>query len=113
MDEFNGLIFMRSRHYAPTLGRFVQKDSIGFSGGINLFRYADSDPIGKVDPEGTFLAWVTGTGWVVLFVITAETIYAITHPDLDPPDLHPPESPIPYTPPAPQTTCNLTKQSNH
>ncbi len=29
-----GLLYMRARHYAPELGRFLNRDPIGFSGGL-------------------------------------------------------------------------------
>ncbi|MEW6711900.1 MAG: RHS repeat-associated core domain-containing protein, partial [Candidatus Riflebacteria bacterium] len=46
--------FNRNRYYSPALGRFVSKDPISFSGGNNLYRYADNNPMLFVDPEGKF-----------------------------------------------------------
>ena len=51
-----GLLFMRNRYYSPTLGRFVQMDPIGLSGGdANLYRYCVNSSLGLVDPSG--LTW--------------------------------------------------------
>ncbi len=37
MTEALDLVYMRARHYVPSLGRFVQKDPLGFAGGdLNL-----------------------------------------------------------------------------
>ena len=43
----------RARLYQPELGRFLQPDPSGFSGGdYNLYRYCDNDPVNKSDPTG-------------------------------------------------------------
>ncbi len=47
-----GLMMMGHRFYAPDLGRFLNRDPIGFRGGANLFEYASSNPIGLADPSG-------------------------------------------------------------
>ena len=40
------------RTYNPVLGRWVQRDPIGYGGGINLYEYVGSGPVGGVDPWG-------------------------------------------------------------
>jgi RHS repeat-associated protein len=47
-----GDLFYRARYYQPGVGRFGAEDPIGFNGGINLFRYANADPIELSDPFG-------------------------------------------------------------
>ena len=48
-----GLMMMGHRFYAPDLGRFLNRDPIGFAGGMNLFEYANGRPHQAVDPDGT------------------------------------------------------------
>jgi RHS repeat-associated protein len=50
--ETNGLYYYRARHYSPTLGRFLQTDPIGYSGGVNLYAYVNDDPLNLIDPFG-------------------------------------------------------------
>ncbi len=47
-----GLLYMRRRHYASSLGRFLNRDPIGFAGGLNLYNYVENSPITYIDPEG-------------------------------------------------------------
>ena len=45
--------YVRNRYYSPTLGRWLTRDPIGYQGGINLYGYVNSSPVGNVDAEGT------------------------------------------------------------
>jgi hypothetical protein len=38
--------------YSPTLGRFMQTDTIGYADGLNWYNYVDSDPVNFSDPSG-------------------------------------------------------------
>jgi RHS repeat-associated protein len=44
--------YVRNRYYSPTLGRWLTRDPIGYRGGINLYGYVNSSPVGNVDAEG-------------------------------------------------------------
>ncbi len=44
--------YVRNRYYLPTLGRWLTRDPIGYQGGINLYAYVASSPVGNVDPAG-------------------------------------------------------------
>ncbi len=59
-----GLYWMRARHYSPELGRFLQPDPIGVAGDINLYAYANNNPLRWYDPWGLDPVWVEGAmGW--------------------------------------------------
>jgi RHS repeat-associated protein len=49
------LYYVRNRTYSPGIGRWIQRDPIGYSGGINLFEYVGGRAVVAVDPEGNRL----------------------------------------------------------
>jgi RHS repeat-associated protein len=51
LDEA-GLYFYRARYYDPSIGRFISEDPIGLAGGVNLYAYAQNDPVSMYDPLG-------------------------------------------------------------
>ncbi len=51
-DEETGLHYNWHRYYDPKTGRYLTADPIGLAGGINLFLYADGNPINVIDPFG-------------------------------------------------------------
>ena len=51
-DNETGLYYVNARYYNPNLGRFLQTDPIGLSGGTNLYAYVGNDPINGIDPTG-------------------------------------------------------------
>jgi RHS repeat-associated protein len=44
--------YLQARYYDPATGRFISRDPIGFKGGLNLYRYAEDNPVANVDPTG-------------------------------------------------------------
>ena len=50
--DLNGLAYRRNRYYDPSTGRFTQEDPIGLAGGLNLYGFADGDPVNFSDPFG-------------------------------------------------------------
>lgn len=57
-----GVYHYKNRAYDPELGRFLQPDPIGSAGSINLYGYAENDPINRTDPAGLCARRIQ-TGW--------------------------------------------------
>jgi len=58
-DSETGLHYNYHRYYDPKTGRYLAPDPIGLIGGINLYAYANLNPINAVDPLG-LLTWGGG-----------------------------------------------------
>ncbi len=47
-----GLVNFRARWYDAVTGRWLSKDPIGLSGGLNLYAFCGDDPVNSLDPFG-------------------------------------------------------------
>jgi len=63
-DPETGLALMTHRYYDAGRGRFLTRDPIGYSGGLNLYGFVGNNPITGADPDGTNP--VTDTGQELL-----------------------------------------------
>jgi len=52
LDPETGLYYCLARHYHPALGRWLQRDPVGYRDGMGLYTYAMSSPGLYVDPTG-------------------------------------------------------------
>jgi RHS repeat-associated protein len=52
-DPATGLVRFGARDYDPETGRWVTRDPTGLAGGVNVYLYADGDPVNLVDPTGS------------------------------------------------------------
>lgn len=46
--------YLRMRTYSPTISRFLSQDPLGIRTTLNLFTYADGNPITAIDPSGLY-----------------------------------------------------------
>ena len=51
-DPETGLYYYRARYYDYYTGRFLQPDPVGYHDSINLYTYADNNPVLRGDPLG-------------------------------------------------------------
>jgi RHS repeat-associated protein len=56
--DASGQLFRRNRYYDPATGRFTQEDPIGLAGGLNLYGFANGDPVSFSDPFGLWPDWM-------------------------------------------------------
>jgi len=61
-DTETGFYYNYFRDYDPELGRYIQSDPIGLTGGINTYSYASQNPVSHVDPHGLLDLFIGGAG---------------------------------------------------
>jgi RHS repeat-associated protein len=63
-DTATGLVYNRARMLNPILGRFMQRDPMGYVGSANLYGYVNSNSVNLVDPLGLYPGetYVNATG---------------------------------------------------
>jgi RHS repeat-associated protein len=47
-----GVMYRRNRYYDPESGKFTQVDPVGIAGGLNVYGFANGDPVNFSDPFG-------------------------------------------------------------
>jgi RHS repeat-associated protein len=56
--DYNELVYLRARHYAPGTGRFLTKDTwrgnVNQPLSLNTWNYVQANPISSIDPTGHF-----------------------------------------------------------
>ncbi|MCC7492418.1 MAG: hypothetical protein IT204_08740 [Fimbriimonadaceae bacterium] len=55
-DEETGLVALAYRYYGPGVGRFLNRDPIGYEGGVNVYGYVASGTTSRSDPRGLWPA---------------------------------------------------------
>lgn len=62
-DVETGLHYNYRRDYNPGLGRYVQSDPVGLTGGVSIYGYAYQNPVMYYDPNGEFALALPGWGF--------------------------------------------------
>jgi RHS repeat-associated protein len=70
-DDETGLIIFPRRPYTPQLGRFLSRDPIEESGGLNLYAITKNNPVSNVDPFGTEIY----EGELFRLIVDSEPLY--------------------------------------
>jgi RHS repeat-associated protein len=67
-DTETGLLLLTHRYLDVGAGRFLNRDPIGYAGGVNLYSYVTNDPVGNSDPSGLLAEWIESParGWLPL-----------------------------------------------
>jgi RHS repeat-associated protein len=60
--DASGLVYYRARYYDPSVGRFTQRDPVGYLDGLNRYAYVGNNPVNFTDPNG-LLARQVGAWW--------------------------------------------------
>ncbi len=66
IDWATGLMYFRARWYNPETGRWLSKDPIGISGGLNLYEAFGSSPVNYRDPSGLWTVVIGGAAQIQL-----------------------------------------------
>ena len=56
-DAETGLQLCTYRYYDPATGRWLNRDPIGYDGGLNLYGYVENNPVIQADPSGLATLW--------------------------------------------------------
>ena len=52
LDRATGMYLCQHRWYDPSQGRWLNRDPIGYEGGVNLYGYCEGSPVGLFDSSG-------------------------------------------------------------
>jgi len=76
-DAETGLSYYGFRFYSPHMGRWLTRDPLGELGGLNLYGFAENNPVNRIDPFGLSGSW-TGSlpGYFPVVQQTAEYYWA-------------------------------------
>ena len=77
-----GLINFRMRWYDAKTGRWLSKDPIGLSGGLNLYAFCGGDSVNYRDPDGNVLIFAPALMLPPVAVAAAAAIIVINTPQI-------------------------------
>lgn len=68
-DSESGLDYNMNRIYDPNTDRYTQADPTGLKAGLNLYRYAQANPVTKIDPTGDITLQEIGSYGILTVVV--------------------------------------------
>ncbi|WP_275630563.1 RHS repeat-associated core domain-containing protein [Pseudomonas sp. 273] len=80
--QASGLYLALYRAYDPESGRWLSRDPIGERGGINLYAYANGNPLKYSDPKGlaaVALCFIPGVGWTACAAMAEAAVSACAY----------------------------------
>ncbi len=102
LDTDNGFLDYGYRNFSPALGRWLSKDPIAESGGLNLYAYAGDDPVNHRDNLGLHPDVDDLTKMLMGPYGNRIQCDLVSPSQSDPPPPPPPPQPPPPQPPPPQ-----------
>lgn len=66
---YAGLHYNWHRYYDPNVGRYLTPDPLGLAGGLNLYTYADNDPVNHIDRNGLYTSLHTKEGMAMMLML--------------------------------------------
>jgi RHS repeat-associated protein len=60
--DTSGLVYYGARYYNPQIGRWTQRDPMGFVDGPNVYAFVGNNPVNFVDPYGLWKGFFPGQG---------------------------------------------------
>jgi len=87
-DEETGFYYLKSRYYAPVIGRFISMDAITYMdvnsfNGVNLYSYCNNNPVMYADENGNFPTWAIIVAGVIAVCAIVAAIVIVKHVEED------------------------------
>jgi RHS repeat-associated protein len=57
-DADTGLSYYGYRFYSPAIGKWITRDPIGETGGLNLYGFVNNNPMNFIDPMGLRINYI-------------------------------------------------------